>query len=60
MRTANFGSNLDACLLSHLTECHHFVWYINLCIRDFLLIFCLVLNWTFGPMHAVLSAYARG
>jgi hypothetical protein len=28
MRTANFGSNLDACLLSHLRECHQFVWYI--------------------------------
>ncbi len=47
MRTANFGSNLDACLLSHLRECHHFVWYIYLCILEFLLTFCLVLNWTF-------------
>ncbi len=47
MRTANFGSNLDACLLSHLRECHQFVWYISLCIPEFLLTFCLILNWTF-------------
>jgi hypothetical protein len=28
MRTANFRRNLEACSLSHLRECHHFVWYI--------------------------------